>query len=206
MVLISLLEHSHSLFFVAQARIDERLVRGIRKMLVRLRLEFFEEPKRLVALSRGSIRVSQYRDASCVSTGELIRFLKFRDGLLVRSFLCQRLAQLEVCNCKVRIESERLAALLYRLIVAARCEQNVSQASADNERKGIEALCLFHFVDGLVKPPEQAQLHCVPLMRCGIARVENKGLVVFLLRGIPVPLIVAQAKRQRGMRFAKRIV
>ena len=73
---------------------------------------------------------------------------------LVHVFFEVGLAKLIVCECKIRIHFDRLAALLYRFVIRMRKHKKLCQIGVNDERQGIQAFRFSHFRDSFVIPTQ----------------------------------------------------
>ena len=67
-------------------------------------------------------------------------------------------------------------------------------------------MCTLQFGPGFRHTPDPAQTQAVPVMRCGIARVERDGALELLLGTHPVPLVEKFDGAQGGMCLSERFI
>src|SRR5215471_12861136 len=116
------------------------------------------------------------------------------------------MSQPGVAEPVVRLQLDRLALLLNRLVVAARQVEIPSQDAGMLRRERVELLASFALRDSLNDSSHRHQVPSVCLMSERIIRVEFNGSLELLLSGRPIPVIEPMNGPQIGVRDRETIV
>src|ERR1700747_434469 len=93
-----------------------------------------QQAYRFAPLARCDKGASKISYACRATSRELDRFSQFRDRFIVHVLLKIRLGELIMCQCKIGIHFDRLAALSYRFVVRVGADEELCQIGVNDKR------------------------------------------------------------------------
>src|SRR6516225_2898495 len=118
------------------------------------------------------------------------RALERRRGFVEILPLFLNEAEREIRKRKMRVQLDRMVALIQRGIEITSIEVNHRDISNDDRRNRIKRLCEEHLVERLIESAHRSETrHGIPVVRGRVSRVQADRALEFALGAVPVPVL-----------------
>src|SRR5437588_11272601 len=129
--------------------------------------------------------------------------LEFGGCFRIHRFLFVRTTQPQVCQGEFRTCLQDGTQLGYGLVVAACVIKFKTHVSADGYRQGIEFVCTADLGESFLVPPASRQQYAVPVVGGGVVWVHGDRPLEFLLRTLPIPVVIESRVSQGSTRLGE---